>query len=151
MATRKSTQRVREQLSRWREEVINLARTNRLIYFRHLKAGTLEITSPAVGVLLERLDSSGWSIYMPPEPTDDELPVEPPAPGPGELVTHKETARQLQNSLTSLARRTEQEFMDKGLWVLYLGVGMVHWIDEDDQPAESPLLLVPVPESSNQD
>ena len=46
-----------------------------------------------------------------------------------------------------LSRRAAGEFMDRGIWVLYLGVGMLHWSDPADGRAEfqdSPLLLVPV-------
>ena len=36
-------QRVLDQIEIWRKELINLARSNRLLYFRHTKSSTLEI------------------------------------------------------------------------------------------------------------
>jgi hypothetical protein len=51
--------------------------------------------------------------------------------------------------LRTLERRTKQEFTDRGLWVLYLAVGMLDWIDipRDSAAPErvsSPLLLIPI-------
>lgn len=62
-----STKRVLEQLARWREDLINLSRTNRLVYFRRTKTSTLEIRSPLAGELLSRLSSTrGVRIWEPP-------------------------------------------------------------------------------------
>ncbi len=67
---------------------------------------------------------------------------------PGQQVhTTKRTAKEVAAACAGLSRRTTQEFMDKGLWILYLAVGMLHWSDPADGRAEaqdSPLLLVPV-------
>jgi very-short-patch-repair endonuclease len=63
------------------------------------------------------------------------------------LRTTKTTARDVRAACAGLSRRAAQEFMDKGLWILYLGVGMLHWSDPADGRTEfqdSPLLLVPV-------
>lgn len=142
MAVRDGDERVREQLARWRDEVINLARSNRLLYFRHLKTSTLEITAPGHSHLVEGLGGKGLAIHVPPDPDDDS--ADPAPPRADEVVTDKPGPRQLQNSLTSLARKSEQEFMDKGLWILYLGVGLLRWRDDDDGEALSPVLLLPV-------
>ena len=62
-----------------------------------------------------------------------------------ELVTSKTTARDLGNALRALDRRATQEFMDKGIWILYLAAGMLHWTDPDTgEQAESPLVMIPV-------
>lgn len=77
------------------------------------------------------------------------VPLPRPAAARGGPLLHttKATARDVRAACSALARRTSQEFMDKGLWILYLGVGMLHWSDPADGRAEaqdSPLLLVPV-------
>jgi hypothetical protein len=41
-------------------------------------------------------------------------------------------------------RRATAEFLDRGLSVLYVAFGMLHWKDVDDTAMVSPLLLVPV-------
>jgi hypothetical protein len=63
------------------------------------------------------------------------------------LLTTKTTAKDVNAACAGLARRAAQEYMDKGIWILYLGIGMLHWSDPADGRAEfqdSPLLLVPV-------
>ncbi|WP_354699068.1 hypothetical protein DSM112329_04773 [Paraconexibacter sp. AEG42_29] len=75
----------------------------------------------------------------------------PRTPNENELETTKRLAKDVRAAAAALDRRATQEFMDKGLWVLYLGVGMLHWSDPADGRAEfqdSPLLLVPVRLSS---
>ncbi|RKQ90984.1 uncharacterized protein DUF3320 [Solirubrobacter pauli] len=63
------------------------------------------------------------------------------------LMTTKAAGKDVRAACAGLARRATTEFMDRGIWVLYLGVGMLHWSDPADGRAEyqdSPLLLVPV-------
>lgn len=65
---------VRECLRRWGEDLVDLSRRNRLLYFRHLKAGTLEFeqTAPTVLAGLRRPGRSpGWGIHIPPEPAPE--------------------------------------------------------------------------------
>src|SRR5450755_2831004 len=63
-------QRVLDQIEIWRKELVNLARSNRLLYFRHTKSSTLEIvrepdqTQEVVGELLA---GRSWRFYMPPD------------------------------------------------------------------------------------
>ena len=47
-------------------------------------------------------------------------------------------------ALRALIRRSNQEYLDRGLWVLYLAFGTLTWTDEDRARYTSPLLLVPV-------
>lgn len=142
MASDKVRKRVLQQIQRWREELVDLTRNNRLLYFRHTKTRTLEIESPQSTQVVEGLHGSGWRFYF---PSDDDTDDADPAPSDGELVTQKRSAQELHRALRILDRRTSEEFMDKGLWVLYLGFGMLHWTDpEHEESAESPLLLIPV-------
>ena len=144
--------RVVEQIDTWRKQLINLARSNRLLYFRHTRMSTLEIVR-GPGELVElagRLLAGGsWRFYEPPEPDADEHTCAPDSRdrevNADELVTSKTTARDLGNALRALDRRATQEFMDKGIWILYLAAGMLHWTDPDtDEQAESPLVMIPV-------
>ncbi len=152
----RARRRVLEQIDVWRKELINLARTNRLLYFRHTKSSTLEIVREPdqVPQVVERLLTGGsWRFHFPPEldekqeTDDDQLFANEIAqvPEPDELITTKTDARTLRNALRLLDRRATQEFMDKGLWILYLAAGILHWSDPDThEPAESPLVLIPV-------
>src|SRR5262249_20360941 len=118
---------------------------------------TLQILKPRATELLRALSGSGLPIYEPPdkkdhsanlfpasETTADELPRELRSK---EILTNATDRSQLLGALKSLERRTTQEFMDKGLWVLYLGVGMLEWVNvehDEHERVQSPLLLVPV-------
>lgn len=68
-------------------------------------------------------------------------------PADFELVTNKNDNRSISQSLRSLDRISGQEFMDKGLWVLYLAVGLLNWVWPEDSASNrviSPLILIPV-------
>ena len=107
--------RVRECLQRWGEDLLDLSRRNRLLYFKHLKAGTLEFeqTAPTVLAGLRRPGRSpGWYIHIPPEPAPepDQLDLaseaSPPAPEPSELVIAEsmgKSGRQIERSLKTFS------------------------------------------------
>lgn len=139
---------VKATIAKWAEDLIDLTRRNALLYFRHTSSASLEFRQRA-GEVEAGLDSrGGWTFHLPPEPPEDpEEPYDPPVPGPGELVVEMKPPRYEKKILAGLKRlhgTAETEFLDAGVWVLYLGLGRLDWIDVDDKPAQSPLLLVPV-------
>lgn len=146
-------ERIREQLQHWRQDLINLSRTNRLLYFKATKS-TLEILEPAATELLRGLAGAGLPIFEPPDNSADHFPDaetnsdEPPRElRAREILSNASDRSQLLAALRNLERRTTQEFMDKGLWVLYLGIGMLEWVNvegDEHERVQSPLLLVPV-------
>ncbi|MXW95591.1 MAG: DUF4011 domain-containing protein [Acidimicrobiaceae bacterium] len=134
---------VRDQLQKWRTDLIDLTKRNRLLYFRHLKSGSLEFEQDAP-TLLGRLEGpSGWSFYLPPDPEESRRRTQP---RDDELViaaSQNKTSKQIRRSLKSLSSKSRAEFLDAGLWVLYLGLGLLHWRDGTSE-AKSPLYLLPV-------
>lgn len=160
--------RVVEQVERWRDQLLDLSKGNPAINFRELRVGTLEVVNSepaAVIAELQRAGERGIGFYSPPEPTEAEGSSEITLPSdelasnqeisPGirrlarqpefELVTSKATASALRHSLTSLSRNTNQVFLEKGIWTLYLGYGMLEWRDPlTDDLLRSPLVFVPV-------
>jgi hypothetical protein len=155
--------RVIDQIRKWRGDLVNLSRSNRLIYFRHTKSSSLKIEAPESTDLLARLGretAKGLAFFEPPEkPTarvpNDELlldvkprpePPPLPAPRPTDIVTQCADRAVLHTVLRNLERRTTQEYMDKGLWTLYLGIGMLEWVErsDHDERVASPIYLVPV-------
>jgi very-short-patch-repair endonuclease len=135
--------RARAWIKRQRDSLINMTRTNRLLYFKHTKAASLEITGPAPVDILNGLNrsgaKSGWS--FPPLTDEDTLDK---APGPNQLVIPGKEPAQLERALRLLERKTNEEYVERGLWVLHLGLGMLNWAESKDVPVSSPLLLVPV-------
>jgi hypothetical protein len=149
--------RVLDQIRRWRDELVDLTRRNPLLNFRRTRSSTLEVLAPSAGDVLAGLSvRSGWRFHYP-ELTEEEeqdatladsLAVEDPELTAelldDELLTDQETASQLSRVLRNLERRSSQEFIDKGLRVLYLGVGLLRWITAQEDELLSPLVLVPV-------
>ena len=158
--------RVVEQVRRWRDELLDLSKRNRLLNFRHLKVGTLEIVDPLpVGVLEHLLETEGegWYFRFPPEKAEDDNEDDAGLDqsvvrlsNDGEefgqdvqdgpcLTTNKPRATDLRNALRTLSRATSQEFLDKGIWILYLSLGMLEWEDsETGDHLSSPVVLQPV-------
>ncbi len=132
--------KVLEQLDGWRKELVNLNRTNRLLYFRHTKTSTLALSGRTPDQLLAALDNPsrlGWGFVVAGD-AERSLPRD-------HVRTDKADVKQQDAALQALERKANQEFLDKGLWVLYVALGMLAWKDpQDDREALSPLVLVPV-------
>ncbi len=138
-------ERLKAQLEAWRKALINLTRANRLLY---LKPGSvLEIVEPGVDEVYCRL-GAGLEVAESPDP--ELFPDEPPRPLRAGQVRFGPIARSTPPAkLRSLDRAASQAFMDRGLWTLYLGFGLLEWEDAPrttgvPERAYSPLLLVPV-------
>ncbi|NGO68944.1 DUF3320 domain-containing protein [Streptomyces boncukensis] len=159
--------RLRAALGDWRSSLLDLGGRNRLLNFRHTRTATLEITAPDASTMLAGL-ARGW-LFAPVAGGDpDEGRVggeegEWEAPGSrtfyeyastsaasspsrvSGLVTQKNTQARLDASLYQLRQKSGQMYNDYGLWVLWLGVGMVDWKEEGaEETSSAPLLLVPV-------
>jgi len=154
--------RVDEQVEQWRNDLVDLTRRNRLLNVRPgARSSDLLVVEPGAEEILARLlGGSGrqaeWRFHYP--PLDSETLADPvlaaalesedteltPEREPDELLTELTSARTLSAKLHTLERKAGQEFLDKGLRVLYLGVGMLQWTDLDGTPMQSPLVMVPV-------
>ncbi len=162
MAETGPSTRVRQQVEKWRDELLDLTGRNKLLRFRPSKM-TLEVELPRPQILVDRLvtgRSRYWSVFLPAEVMPGEEGAEPesesdPAAAANvegsdptsTLYTQKETSQEVLAACASLARRSKQEFMDRGVWILYLGIGMLRWSDPADRSEaelDSPLLLFPV-------
>jgi len=55
------------QLKAWQDDLVNLTKRNRLLYFRHTKTSTLELVAPDLETVWRGLDG-GWKFHLPPEP-----------------------------------------------------------------------------------
>ena len=148
--------RVVAQIRGWRDELIDLSKRNRLLNFRVTRSGSLTITEPASSVVLDRLSGKGWRFHYPPLTVDERADVAlvraieaedtelTAALQPDELRSGVVSAADLSRILRTLSRKDASEFVDKGIRVLYLGIGMLNWSEADGAPLKSPLLMVPV-------
>ncbi|MEU3982711.1 DUF3320 domain-containing protein [Streptomyces sp. NPDC026672] len=141
-------------LDGWRNSLLDMGGRNRLLNFRHTRTATLEVSSPGAAALLAGL-AKGWDFA----PVEDHQGVEQADDGVGGagganggdgrarpgLVTQKTTQASLDASLYQLRQKSGQMFNDYGLWVLWLGVGMLDWREADaHESSAAPLILVPV-------
>ena len=129
-------------LTVWRNGLVNLTGVNRLINFRHTKTGTMPITAPSAQQILDGLRGSRtWGFVG----TDTETSATTALAGlPANTLRCPKDDKLVAPVLRSLLRRSRQEFLDRGLSVLYVALGMLEWSDVDGTPYASPLLLVPV-------
>ena len=146
MQTGDSQRRLRSQVSGWRDELINLTRTNRLLYFRHTQTASLEITAPGMDKVHELLDKGkALEFFEPPvdaigRPTDRSRALRA-----NEVLTDKTTPLQLSKSLRGIEKRALDTFTERGLWTMYVGLGFLNWVDgKDGKRVDTPLLLQPV-------
>ncbi|MFJ5305660.1 DUF3320 domain-containing protein [Streptomyces sp. NPDC088350] len=143
--------RLKTVLSGWRTSLLDLGGRNRLLNFRHTRTATLEVTSPDAAAVLSSL-TRGWSFAAIEEQQEtdsseayDLEPVGARGPGASGLVTQKTTQATLDSALYQLRQKSGQMYNDYGLWVLWLGVGMLDWREDGaHESSAAPLLLVPV-------
>jgi very-short-patch-repair endonuclease len=153
----KPPKKLRDQLERWRADLINLTKRNKLLYFKHTKSSSLEITNPAIGTIFNRLDGPDnarfWEFRSVDASIDDATDLKRNDLittsirdlGQTEVLTNKLFSDELFPVLRNLDRRSKEQFVDTGLWTLYIAFGFLQWEDPNDKSmTESPLLLVPV-------
>ncbi|WP_145903165.1 DUF3320 domain-containing protein [Kitasatospora viridis] len=135
--------RLKVVLSGWRNSLLDMGGRNRLLNFRHTKTASLELTSPVAATVLRGL-AKGFEFAA--VTAQDQPALLGALPSEArELVTQKPTQAALDSALVALSGKSRQMFNDYGLWVLWLGVGILDWREDGAQQSSSaPLLLVPV-------
>jgi very-short-patch-repair endonuclease len=148
----------------WRRRLIDLSYRNRLIRYRPTKATTLTIEAPSIHELVaDPGRTEPWHFFFPPEQDElqdqdtseaadfvDEVVLRSAgererSPKPNEIVATERNPKRISRILDNLAKRSNAEFQDKALRILYLAAGFLEWVDPArDEPLISPLVLVPV-------
>ena len=140
---------VRRHIEQWSEELVDLTRRNRLLYFKHTRSASLQFAQTASAIEGRLRQGRKWQFYLPPRPPTDPLEAtlyDPTQPNKNELVIEMEPKRYedtINRNLKSLWKKSIDVMLDSGLWVLYMGLGMLRWNDEGKE-VTSPLLLIPV-------
>jgi hypothetical protein len=135
--------RLRRQIAVWRRDLLALDRRQRLLHFKHTRTASLEIVAPVGDELLALVQAGGVPLAAPDDDGDDTLP--PGGSGSRGLLVGNKRPAELPASLRRLDQQSQQVYADRGIWTLYLGLGMVQWVDAGDgSTIVSPLILVPV-------
>jgi hypothetical protein len=163
--------KVLTRIEDWRRRLIDLSYRNRLIRYQP-SGSSLEIASPAIEVLFADLGRTApWRFYLPPEPEPmsaamsagpegpasdttaaplgwrvvDRPELRDRAPRADEIVLVEKSARRITRTVETLARRSNAEYQDKALRILYIAAGLLEWVDPGrGEQLLSPLVLVPV-------
>lgn len=165
-------QQLIEQIVRgWRDKLINLTGRNRLLNFRPGKRNSLDINAPDLSDVVERV-MSGRPIRV--ISTDSESELDPDQPidlldasdqspeGENSLFSSESpldriredasfigsslAAADIRANLRSLFDHQSTVYLDAGLSISYLAVGILNWADPEtpDKPYRSPLVLIPI-------
>lgn len=157
-------QHVLARIEDWRRRLIDLSYRNRLIRYRPTKATTLTIEAPSIRELIaDPARTKPWRFYFPPEVDEsdeddtsqaadfiDEMVLKRAREGrrppkQDEIVVTERNPKRISRILDNLAKRSNAEFQDKALRILYLAAGFLEWVDPTrDEELASPLVLVPV-------
>jgi very-short-patch-repair endonuclease len=151
------------RLRAWRRGLIDLTYRNRLIKYAPARASTLVIDQPSIEVLLgDTGRGRAWDFYFPPA-LDEEAEADTSEaatlvdeavlrtahagqrPASDKIVLTETNPLRINRSLENLARRSNSEFQDKALRILYIAAGFLDWVDPArGESLSSPLVLVPV-------
>ncbi|WP_147252330.1 DUF4011 domain-containing protein [Blastococcus sp. TF02A-30] len=138
--------KLRRQIAEWRSALVAVDGRQRLIYFRHVQTASLEITAPHLDELLD-LVTGGAAEVVSAEATksdDDGGRLGAQRTKRPRIDVGNKTPEKLPGALRRLDQVSQSTYADRGFWSLYVGAGFLSWVDPDDKPVESPLLLVPV-------
>jgi len=139
--------KVAKRVEDWKKNLIDLTRRNKAIYFQPAKRSNLTIASPDMETIYSRLIIRGrsWEIQQPQIRKPGEAPLKMRAPKSTEITPGWSDPNQLDRTLRNLSRRSQSEYTERGIRVLYVTFGQLKWIEkESKQEVISPLLLTPI-------
>jgi len=162
-----SAARMLAQLDAWRRDLIDFSRRNRLLNMSG-RGTVIELIEPSSEIIVSRLLNLMALRVMSKSENDEseDEEVDPASAKDAKNESSKELARgltdgeivelletqvrssvgdssKLASSLRALRRRADQEFLDKGIRILYLAVGELHW-EEREEEWVSPILMLPI-------
>lgn len=141
------TAEVAAALEVWKKGLLTVSGASRLVNYKPTKSRSVTIDSPGADEILRRLAVGGDWIFAGTRDEDAGVAAERPGPtsatAPAALqcsIAHKDIGPVVR----SIMRQANTEWLDRGLHVLYLALGLLEWRDVDNTPYVSPLILVPV-------
>lgn len=135
-----SGQDIQAALKVWRDGLVGLTKSNRLIKFNAPKTGSLLIESPSPLAVWQEV-STGKPQMLRGDDVDENGDRYRPT---GTFLYVPRLDTEVGTVARNLMRRSKAEYLDRGISVLYLAFGMLKWREEDGTEMQSPLLLMPV-------
>lgn len=130
---------VLKALEAWRSKLVDLSRRNRLLSFKAQQRGVLKLVSPEASVILRGIRGHETYAIRGTEEGEEEALPRPDRP----TLIAARSQKDVTAGLRGLKRKADEQFLERGLSVLYLAFGILHWEQEDGTQMSSPLLLVP--------
>ncbi|OEH86837.1 hypothetical protein BHU72_00800 [Desulfuribacillus stibiiarsenatis] len=137
------------KLDIWKKKLLDLGKRNRLINFRESKRSSLNITSPELEDLFQRLVGDEDTLTFP-YPMDKQLDEEDSYEARTEIIggdlETDHTIKEQQRTLKALRDKAKTAMEEQGVNILYLSFGFLNWSESTDSSLNivSPLVLVPV-------
>lgn len=127
--------RLSSQINTWRSDLLTLDRRQKLVYFKHTRSASFEIASPAPNELFTTLSRP---LLLQAEGSETGATR-------GRIVIADKSEAEVASGARRLDLASQQVYADRGFWTLYLGLGLLRWIDPaDDREADAPIILCPV-------
>ena len=126
-------QALRRAAEQWKKELVDVSGRNRLLHYRHLKVGTLDLTpeeSPEVNPQTLNALLAGKTVHT------TKL-------FPGGLLTAG-SAQDIRKRLTAIHRQARENMEEKGLDTLFMALGMASGEVESGARPTAPMILVPI-------
>ncbi len=137
-----STMDTLSALKTWRESLIGLDRRSRLLRFKPPKTSSLTLDAPSADEILAMVRTGKPQSFVG-DVVDSQTGTMAPARA-GSLLHVARLDNEIGPVARNLMRRANEEFLDRGLSVLYVAFGMLRWKDADASDMASPIFLVPV-------
>lgn len=160
--TVKEDERLATAVKAWRESLILLSGRNRLLNYRPTRSSTLEFTGATADEVITVVEKGkGVPVVGIVPPAASAAARE--AAGEEDLEAQaldviedfaydafsdhlfvNKTQRDVDRGLKTLAATASREFLDRGLSILYLALGSLHWKEANGDARVSPLVFYPV-------
>ena len=128
---------LRRAAERWKKELVDVSGRNRLLNYRDLKTGTIDLTpGQDSGMDARVLDAllAGKQVRM---------TALFPAADDG-LLRNEEPQKDARRRFSAIHKQARGNLEEKGLGTLFLGVGLATWTVESGSAPRAPVILVPV-------
>ncbi len=128
--------RLTNQIDTWRRDLLTLDRRQKLVYFKHTRTGSLEIASPDPDSLFVAVSKTALLVTAEDGGAGTTRNV---------VLVSGKTEAEVTASCRRLDLMAQRVYADRGFWTLYLGLGILRWVDPaDGKAAEAPIVLCPV-------
>ena len=145
-----------EKLNEWKQQLLDFSKRNRLLHFKETKRQTLCVEQPEAEEVFQRIVGMEKPLTVaavdlkhlvnPMDDTTDPDPTSVRSPIKPDEIRFAGSPQIVATALYALKSRSKVELEERGVGVLFLAFGFLHWFESDDSDDEivSPIVLVPV-------